>query len=51
MGDLVLNCTGGNATDLGVAVPAVNITVTLNTEVTSRLLDTDNERVRGSFVG
>jgi len=39
MGDLVLNCTGGTATGLGVTVPAVNITVTLNTEVTSRLLD------------
>jgi len=39
MGDLVLNCTGGTATDLGAPVPTVNITVTLNTEVTSRLLD------------
>ncbi len=42
MGDLVLNCTGGTATALGVQVDSVNITVTLNTEVTSRLLDTDN---------
>jgi len=39
MGDLVLNCTGGTATDLGAPVASVNITVTLNTEVTSRLLD------------
>jgi len=39
MGDLVLNCTGGTATGLGLPVAAVNITVTLNTEVTSRLLD------------
>jgi len=40
MGDLVLNCTGGTATDAGALVPSVNITVTLNTEVTSRLIDT-----------
>ena len=39
MGDLVLNCTGGTAVALGTVVPTVNITVTLNTEVTSRLLD------------
>jgi hypothetical protein len=42
MGDLLLNCTGGVATPLGVAVPALNITVTLNTEVTSRLTDSAN---------
>ncbi|MBZ5592730.1 MAG: hypothetical protein LAP39_10875 [Acidobacteriia bacterium] len=45
MGDLVLNCTGGVATDAGVKVQTVNITVTLNTEVTSRLLD---DNVNGS---
>ena len=39
MGDLVLNCTGGVNTTAGTTVPTVNITVTLNTEVTSRLLD------------
>jgi len=39
MVDLVLNGTGGIATGLGVTVPTVNITVTLNTEVTSRILD------------
>jgi len=42
MGDLVLNCTGGVNTTAGATVPTVNITVTLNTEVTSRLIDTDN---------
>jgi len=39
MGDVLLNCTGGTATPLGVAVQALNITVTLNTDVTSRILD------------
>jgi len=42
MGDLVLNCTGGATTPPNVLVPSVNITVTLNTEVTSRLLDDTN---------
>jgi len=42
VGDLLLNCTGGTATPLGVAVQALNITVTLNTEITSRLVDATN---------
>jgi hypothetical protein len=37
-GDLVLSCTGGTVTPLNVAVPTVNITVALNTQVTSRLV-------------
>jgi hypothetical protein len=37
-GDLVLSCTGGTVTPAGVAVPTVNITVALNTQVTSRLV-------------
>ena len=45
MGDLVLNCTGGVNTLANTVVPTVNITVTLNTEVTSRLLD---DNVNGS---
>jgi len=45
MGDLVLNCTGGVNTNAGSAVTTVNITVTLNTEVTSRILD---DNVNGS---
>ncbi len=36
-GDVVLNCTGGIATPAGQAVPAVNIQVFLNTNITSRL--------------
>jgi hypothetical protein len=38
VGDLVLSCTGGTPTAAGVAVPTVNITVALNTQVTSRLV-------------
>src|SRR5277367_5161060 len=38
VGDLVLSCTGGTATPSGVGVPTVNITVALNTQVTSRLV-------------
>src|ERR1700676_4514326 len=40
VGDLVLNCTGGNPTALGALIPAVNIQVFLNTSLTSRLLST-----------
>jgi hypothetical protein len=40
VGDIVLNCTGGTAT-VGT-VPGVNVTVFLNTNITSRLLDTNN---------
>jgi len=38
VGDLVLSCTGGTVTPVNVAVPTVNITVALNTQVTSRLV-------------
>src|SRR5437867_6038457 len=38
VGDLVLNCLGGIPTAPGVAIPAVNIQVFLNTSLTSRLL-------------
>jgi hypothetical protein len=38
VGDLVLSCTGGTPTASGVPVPTVNITVALNTQVTSRLV-------------
>jgi len=40
VGDVVLSCQGGNVTPSGVAVPTVNVTVALNTQVTSRLLST-----------
>jgi len=37
-GDIVLTCTGGAVTPLGLQIPAVNVTVSLNTNITSRLL-------------
>ena len=42
VGDLVITCTGGTPTGLNAAVPTVNITVSINTQITSRLLDTTN---------
>ncbi|MCX6605741.1 MAG: hypothetical protein NTV52_19400, partial [Acidobacteria bacterium] len=39
VGDLILNCTGGNPTALGATVPQVNFQIFLNTNVTSRLLN------------
>ncbi len=37
-GDIVLTCTGGTPTPLGSPIPAANIQIFLNTQVTSRLL-------------
>jgi hypothetical protein len=37
VGDIVLNCTGGTPTPAGSQLPQANITVFLNTQVTSRL--------------
>ncbi|MCU1235456.1 MAG: hypothetical protein JWP63_3423 [Candidatus Solibacter sp.] len=39
-GDITLNCTGGVTPSVGSQIPAVNITVFYNTQVTSRLLPT-----------
>jgi hypothetical protein len=38
MGDLVLNCTGGTPTPAGKPIPEYTITLTLNTDITSRRL-------------
>jgi hypothetical protein len=38
-GDILITCSGGYPTPAGVAVPAVTITVALNTQVTSRTPD------------
>jgi hypothetical protein len=38
LGDLVLNCTGGITTTAGSAVPLENITLSINTYITSRLV-------------
>jgi hypothetical protein len=37
-GDVVLSCTGGTVTPAGTPAPTVNVTVALNTQVTSRLI-------------
>jgi len=38
VGDIVLACTGGIPTALGTQVPVTNVTLTLNTNITSKLL-------------
>jgi hypothetical protein len=38
VGDLILNCTGGTPTPAGQAVPLSNLTIFLNTNVTSRIV-------------
>jgi hypothetical protein len=38
IGDIVLTCSGGSAIAAGAAIPTANITVSLGTNVTSRLL-------------
>jgi hypothetical protein len=38
VGDLILQCTGGTPTVAGSQIPVSNITLTLNTNITSRLL-------------
>jgi len=40
VGDIVLNCTGGSPIAFGNVIPTANITVFLNTQVTSRILST-----------
>ncbi len=42
VGDIVLNCTGGNTLGFGTQIPQANITVFLNTQVTSRILNTSS---------
>jgi hypothetical protein len=42
VGDLILNCTGGTPTPLGAAIPLSNIQIFLNTNVTSRLMNSAN---------
>lgn len=40
VGDIVIDCVGGQPTPLGLAIPQANITVFLNTNITSRLIAT-----------
>jgi hypothetical protein len=43
VGDIVLNCSGGTPTPLGTQIPQANITIFLNTQVTSRLFNSSNQ--------
>src|SRR5271168_1278912 len=38
VGDLILNCTGGTPTKLGTLIPLSNVQVSLNTNITSRIV-------------
>lgn len=38
VGQVIINCTGGASTPLGVAIPTINVQIFLNTNITSRLL-------------
>jgi len=42
VGDMLLNCNGGTPTLLNAAIPLSNVTVFLNTNITSRLLGSGN---------
>src|SRR5260370_27592682 len=42
VGDLILNCTGGNPTVAGGPVPLSNVQIFLNTNVTSRIVGSGN---------
>src|SRR5438876_11918726 len=39
VGDLILQCTGGNPTPIGQPIPTSDLRLTLNTNLTSRLLN------------
>jgi hypothetical protein len=38
LGDLVLNCVGGKATEVGLPIPLENVQVSINTNITSRIV-------------
>ena len=40
VGDILINCTGGSPTAVGQTVPQANITVSLNTNITSKITAT-----------
>jgi len=42
-GDITITCTGGPNTTVGTTIPQVNVTIFLNTQVTSRLLGSSNQ--------
>jgi len=42
LGDLVLNCTGGTPTQATTAIPLSNVQISINTNITSRIVSTPN---------
>jgi len=42
VGDLILNCTGGTPTTAGNLIPLSNVQIFLNTNITSRILNSSN---------
>ena len=42
LGDLVLNCTGGTPTTIGDPIPLQNVQVSINTNITSRIVGIGN---------
>jgi hypothetical protein len=42
LGDLVLNCTGGKSTTIGQAIPLQNVQISINTNITSRIVGAPN---------
>ena len=42
LGDLVLNCTGGKSTLGGLAIPLENVQISINTNITSRIVGAPN---------
>ena len=48
-GDIIMSCSGGIPTAPGAAIPPTNITVTVNTNITSRILATITGGVTTNF--
>lgn len=44
VGQVIINCTGGASTAAGLPIPTVNVQIFLNTNITSRLLDSTGTR-------
>jgi hypothetical protein len=43
VGDLILNCTGGTPTKAGQSIPLSNVQVSLNTNITSRIIQNSSQ--------
>ncbi len=48
VGDVILNCTGGTPTPVGNTIPLSNVTVFLNTNITSRIITTTGSAANAS---